>query len=193
MDYMILRATTKDAPFLAETVMSAIGEDHCMHMAGGAYRLPLLRKLFTHLAVAEVSQYSYRNAYVAFTPRGERAGAVICYDGADLARLRQAFIEEANRMLGWNISADDMKSETSDDEIYLDSLMVLPKFRRQGLAMKLIRKAADKAAMARKPLGLLVDHDNPEARRVYVAAGFQSVGERPFAGKMMEHMQRPND
>lgn len=193
MEFMILRATVKDAPFLAETVMSAIGEDHCMHMAGGAYRLPLLRILFTHLAVAEVSQYSYRNAYVAYTPRGERAGAVICYDGADLERLRQAFIDEANHMLGWNITAADMKPETSADEVYLDSLMVLPKFRRQGLGRKLIRKAAEKAAMARKPLGLLVDFDNPSARNLYAGAGFKKVGKRPFAGKMMEHMQLPAD
>lgn len=163
MDFMILRATTKDAPFLAETVMSAIGEDHCIQMAGGEYRLPLLRKFFTLLAVSEVSQYSYRNAFVAYTRRGERAGAIICYDGADLERLRQPFIDEANRLLGWDITAAQMKPETSDDEMYLDSLMVLPKFRRQGLGRKLIGKAAEKAAIARKPLGLLVDFDNPSA------------------------------
>ncbi len=193
MDFMILRATTKDAPFLAETVMSAIGEDHCIQMAGGEYRLPLLRKFFTLLAVSEVSQYSYRNAFVAYTRRGERAGAIICYDGADLERLRQPFIDEANCLLGWDITAAQMKPETSDDEMYLDSLMVLPKFRRQGLGRKLIGKAAEKAAIARKPLGLLVDFDNPSARNLYAGAGFKNVGERPFAGKMMEHMQLPTD
>ncbi len=130
---------------------------------------------------------------MAYTRRGERAGAIICYDGADLERLRQPFIDEANRLLGWDITAAQMKPETSDDEMYLDSLMVLPKFRRQGLGRKLIGKAAEKAAIARKPLGLLVDFDNPSARNLYAGAGFKNVGKRPFAGKMMEHMQLPTD
>lgn len=189
MEFKIRQASREDAPFIAETVMTAIGDTICCNMAGGADKVHLVRELFTSLAAADVSQYSYRNTLIAESPEGDAAGAVVSYDGARLLELREPFIEGANRLLGWNIRREDFTPETSDDEFYLDSLMVSPQFRRRGLAATLISEAAKKAREAGKPLGLLVDHDNPGARRLYVASGFRSVGTRPFAGVDMEHMQ----
>ncbi len=169
--------------------MTAIGNEICCHMAGGAQRLPLVREVFTRLARREDSQYSYLNSLIALDPEGNPAAAIVSYDGARLYELRQAFVDEANALLGWNVTQNDFQDETSADEFYLDSLMVSPAYRRRGLAGRLIALAAQRARENGKPLGLLVDYDNPEARRLYVSTGFRSVGERPFAGTMMEHMQ----
>lgn len=189
MEFKIVPATPSDAGFIADAVMTAIGRDICLKMAGDVDRLDLLREVFTRLGAMEDSQYSYLNSSIAFDPMGNRAGAVICYDGALLHRLRLAFIRVSNDLLGWNLSEIDFTDETSADEVYLDSLMVRPEYRRRGLGGLLIAEASRKAKEAGKPLGLLVDYDNPDARRLYIAQGFRSVGSRKFAGVDMEHLQ----
>ncbi len=189
MNFDIIPARPEDAAFIARAILTAIGDELTLHMAGSADRVRLVEEVFTRLAAREDSQYSYRNTLIAVTPEGERAGAVVCYDGALLYGLRQAFIDEANRLLGWNVTQEEFTDETSPDEVYLDSLMVVPEYRRHGLGTRLIEAAKEKAASMGKPLGLLVDFDNPNARRLYKSVGFRSVGRRPFAGKEMEHLQ----
>lgn len=189
MKFNIIPAKRSDAPFIAKTVLTAIGEELTLNIAGKPARLPLVNEVFTNLAAMDNSQYSYHNTLVAVTPDGKLAGAVVYYDGDKLHTLREAFVKEANRLLGWNITQDDFTDETSSDEVYLDSLMVLPEYRNQGLGAKLIGEVRREAQSAGKPLGLIVDFDNPTARRLYARLGFRSVGRRPFAGKEMEHMQ----
>lgn len=122
-------------------------------------------------------------------PEENVAGVIISYDGALLHPMRERFVEVANEVLGLDIRAEEMHDETSADEIYLDTLCVFEQYRRRGLARKLIQAAVDLHAASGKPVGLLVDYDNPNARALYASIGFRSVGERPFAGVMMEHMQ----
>jgi len=38
-------------------------------------------------------------------------------------------------------------------------------------------------------LGLLVDNDNPNAKRLYEKIGFRVVGEKTLVGHAMEHLQ----
>jgi ribosomal protein S18 acetylase RimI-like enzyme len=38
-------------------------------------------------------------------------------------------------------------------------------------------------------LGLLVDKDNPNAKKLYLKLGFEVVSEKTLAGKEMEHLQ----
>lgn len=188
MEMTISPAIPEDAGFIADVVLGAIGEEHTLHMAGAPERVPLVHKVFKRLAARKDSQYSYCNTIVARTPDGKLAGAAISYDGARLRELRRAFIEEANAILGWNLTEEQFTDETSPDELYLDSLMVLPEFRGNGLGSKLISATREKAREAGKPLGLLVDFENPKARSLYSSIGFVSAGIRPFAGKDMEHM-----
>lgn len=190
MEFKIMPASAADAAFIADTVMGALGPEICENMAGSPERLPLVKEVFTALGAMETSQYSYRNTLIAYDEEGTRAGAVISYDGALLHPLRQAFIDKANEILGWNLSQKDFTSdETSPDEYYLDSLMVAPGFRRRGLGAMLIAAAGKKAREIDKPLGLLVDYDNPRARRLYETLGFCKIDDRMFAGVTMEHMQ----
>lgn len=42
-------------------------------------------------------------------------------------------------------------------------------------------------------LGLLVDKDNPNAKKLYLKLGFEIVGEKALVGKQLEHLQFKND
>lgn len=187
-DFKIIAARKSDAPFIAQAVIDAVGKEIALDFAGSPERLPLVHELFTTLAGREDSQYSYRNSLVALDDGGAVAGVIVSYDGARLHELRKAFIEEAARVLGLVIDEASMPDETSDDEIYLDSLCVFPAYRGHRLATRLIEAAVKSHAGSGKPIGLLVDPDNPRARRLYDSLGFRQEGERPFAGVMMRHM-----
>lgn len=186
MEFRIIPARREDAAFLAEALMTAIGAEVCADIATDQGRL---REVFARTAAREDSQYSYLNALVAVTPDGARAGAIIGYDGARLHELRQAFVDEYNAEFGTALTEEEFDDETDPEEIYIDTLMVRPEYRRQGLAGRLI--AAFGKQHTEKPLGLLVDYTNPNARALYVKSGFAAAGPRPFCGTMMEHMVRP--
>lgn len=193
---IIENAKREDASFIADAIIEAIGEDIATDLAGENCTVKDVHDLFQRLAEREDTQYSYLNTRIARTDCGEAVGACISYDGALLKKLRVHFFKEANTTLGWNVSDDEMESwpgETEPDEFYLDTLMVLPKYRGQGFAKALIADARKKAAITGKPLGLLCDLDNDRAHRLYESAGFRNKGTRPFAGHEMYHMQTVNN
>lgn len=184
---MIEAATATDAPLIAEAIVEAIGPGHCAEMIGSEHRLGELKEVFEQLARAEDTQYSYRNALRAVMPDGTVAGVCICYDGADLHRLRKPFVQLASVLFG--VDAEHVDDETDATEVYIDTLMVRPEYRGRGIAGALLRAAMDKAHATGKPTGLLVAYDNPAAKRLYEREGFVTVAPRPFFGIMMEHMQ----
>jgi len=191
MIYSILpaRNIAEHTDKIACAVVEAIGMDIARNLAGSPDNIHSVYRVFALLAAREDTQYSYRNTLVALTSDDEVAGVIVSYDGARLHELRKPFIETANRILGTKFDETTLEDETSDDEIYLDSICVFEPYRGQGLGRKLIEAAADRHKDSGKPLGLLVDYDNPGARSLYVKLGFKPVGQRPFAGTVMEHMQ----
>lgn len=191
---MIVReGRIEDAEFLATVVTEAIGRELCIGLAGSEDRLPLVTELFTRLAADPDSQYSYRNSLVATDKDGIHAGGIIAYDGARLHLLRKAFAREANRVLGWNVTeeeAENWDDEADADEIYIDSLYVVPEFRKQGVASALLKGIEDRFAMTSKPLGLLVEPENNRALQTYIHWGFRRVGISNFFRTPMIHMQK---
>ncbi len=189
-EFRIRPALRSDAPLIATAVMQAVGDEICLEFAGSPDNLKLVTEVFERLAADDAAQYSYRNSLIAEDSNGQAAGVIIAYDGAELHRLRKRFIEVANAVLGYDMKEADFIDETDSGEVYLDSIFVLPEYRGQGLAGMLINATIDNHKNLGKPAGLLVDPDNPRARRVYERMGFRQVGHRPFAGVMMEHMQK---
>ena len=83
------------------------------------------------------------------------------------------------------------EDETDASEYYLDSLGVLPEYRGCGVGAKLILALKEIAyEKYNKPLGLLVDFENPKAERLYKSLGFERVEEKDFLGHKMWHMVR---
>lgn len=188
----ITDATPEEASLIAEAIMAAIGPEICQGIAGETHSLADVKTLFTRLAAREDSQYSRLNTRVARTDDGTPMGACVSYDGALLRPLRRSFFQEANQLLGWAMTPEEIEKvpeETSADEYYLDTLMVLPQYRGQGVARALIADAAQKAKSARKPLGLLCEANNAPAYRLYTTTGFREIGNRPFAGVQMRHLR----
>ena len=185
----------EDAHFIGKTIVEAMGKDLCIGLANGEENLNKVSRLFTELAATENAQYSYKNALVTTDINGHQIGALICYDGAGLREMRKSFILKANELLNWNVTieeADKWEPETNEREIYLDSLYVVPEYRKQGVASSLIKSAIKKHIQIGKPFGLLVDPKNTKALDLYKNLGFKEDGINCFCGEPMLHLSLKN-
>lgn len=191
---MIIRyGKIEDAEFIASVVTGAIGPELCIGLAGDETRLPLVTELFARLAADPDSQYSYNNTLIATSDDGTLIGGLIAYDGAELRRLRKAFVREANAILGWNVSEEEAENwgdEADTGEIYIDSLYVVPEYRNSGVASALLKGLENRTAGISKPLGLLVEPENHRALQTYTHWGFHEAGVSHFFRTPMIHMQK---
>lgn len=183
----IIEAKREDSPLIGEVVVSAIGEELAHGMAGKKDVKDVI-DTFSRLAARDDSQYSYRNTLKAIDSDGKPMGFIIGYDGARLHELRHAFIEEAEELWGERLDETKIPDETDAEEYYLDSLAVFPQYRGKGVAKALIEAMSQRAQQTGKPLGLLCDKTNIRARKLYENLGFRQVGERYFAGELMDHL-----
>ena len=181
---IIRKATQTDAPHLAEYLLLAM-EDIIYGFAGTTERDKALAFLH-YFTVQEGNQYSYENCWVA-EEHGQLLAAVNLYDGAALDQLRRPVEQYIREVLQRDF---DPGAETAAGEYYIDSLGVNPLLQGKGigaaLLQHLIREYAHQQGLT---LGLLVDRDNPAAKRLYLRLGFESRGEKEFAGKVLEHLQ----
>lgn len=122
---------------------------------------------------------------------GEIAGAVFGYP-ANKEEIIDRPLENYLRSQG---ISDEVKMfvdpEAFPNEWYLDSIAVDEKFRGQGIGSKLLT-AVDRLATheGEKVIGLNVDKGNPNAKRLYLRAGFKDVGELMISSHLYDHMQR---
>ena len=191
MNIRIIPASETHAPYIGRVVTMAIGHDLAAELAGPNHTVGDVERLFTSLAKMQESQYSFQNTLIAVDEENNVMGCVVSYDGANLHQLRRAFITEAKIAIGLELPSEP-DDETDPEEYYLDSLAVFPEYRGQGIAHRLIKAARERAAQLGKPLGLLVSKTNSRARKLYESLGFHPIGERPFAGELMDHLQTPN-
>lgn len=173
---------------IAPLIMEAMNADCCQYFAGPHHTLDDFRKMMTRLVEQDNSQYSYKNTLVAMSDDGTIMGICVMYDGAQLHRLRQAFVRAAHEALGRDFS--NMADETQAGELYIDSLAVEPCYRGRGIATALLRASAARAkAMGIPVVGLLVDKGNPAAERLYNRVGFAYVNDSTWGGHPMRHLQ----
>lgn len=206
----IREASKSQAAEIASLIMTAMTDDCCLYFCGEGYGqedlasgracsrsaeqaslrrsrlLAAFRKMMTMLVEREDSQYSYQNTLVAMDAE-QVVGISVSYDGGCLHELRRAFIEAAKEQIGKDHSG--MDDETQAGELYLDSLAVLPKYRRQGIARKLLLATKERANLLGLPrVGLLVDKDNPVGEALYTSVGFQYVNDNQWGGHPMKHL-----
>lgn len=187
----IVPASIEQAESIASLIMLAMNHECCQNFAGPSHTLEDFHRMMTTLVRRDDSQYSYRNAMVALddnTTDGHPvvAGVIVGYDGADLHRLRETFLQAAKEFLGQDFRG--MDDETQAGEYYIDSLAVNESYRHQGLATLLLKKLIDQKGQ-RQPVGLLVDKGNPGAERLYRSLGFEYVNDTTWGGHEMRHLQ----
>ena len=182
----IVEGTKDQAAEIARLIMTAMTDDCCLYFCGDGFGLNDFHKMMTMLVERENSQYSYRNTLVAMD--GDKViGISVSYDGARLHELRWAFIEAAKKYIGKDHSG--MDDETQAGELYLDSLAVLPEYRRQGIARKLLKGTKERANRLGLPcVGLLVDKDNPIGEALYTSIGFRYINDNQWGGHPMKHL-----
>jgi ribosomal protein S18 acetylase RimI-like enzyme len=134
----------------------------------------------------ENNQYSYQNCWVAETDK-EIVAAVNLYDGARLIELRQPVVEYIRNLHNNDFKPED---ETGPGEYYIDTLGVSLYQRGKGIGSKMLQFLINEFVSKQgKTLGLLVDEENPDAKRLYLKLGFNSAGKKILFGKNMEHLQ----
>ena len=182
----IQEATKSQAADIARLIMIAMTDDCCLYFCGNGYGLDDFRKMMTMLVEREDSQYSYRNTLVAMDGN-KVVGISVSYDGGRLHELRRAFIKAAMEYIGKDHSG--MDDETQAGELYLDSLAVLPEYRCQGIARKLLLATKKRANRLSLPcVGLLVDKGNPVGEALYTSVGFQYLNDNQWGGHPMKHL-----
>ena len=182
----IQEATKSQAAEIARLIMMAMTDDCCLYFCGDGYGLDDFQKMMTMLVEREDSQYSYKNTLVA-KDCNKVVGISVSYDGGRLHEFRRAFIEAAKEYIGKDHSG--MDDETQVGELYLDSLAVLPEYRRQGIARKLLLVTKERANRLGLPcVGLLVDKDNPDGEALYSSVGFRYVNDNHWGGHPMKHL-----
>lgn len=184
MEKIIIRqAVPEDANFIAKVVCTAIAsEEGLRSYCGEEYE-----KVITQIAENKGTQYSWENALIAEVD-GKPAGGIVAYDGALLHPLRSKTWDIIEQHTGKRPSIAD---ETAAGECYLDSLAVMPEYRKKGIAKALLLALSEKVAeMGIDYVGLLVDEDNEKGQALYKSVGFTYVNDSEFLGHKMYHLQR---
>lgn len=135
----------------------------------------------------EDSLYSYSHTIISISET-KLVGVLTAYDAKEHRRLQQKLY----RFLKENyFFIDSLNPETEAEEFYLDALSVDPVFRGQKIGSKLIH-SAEKLALEKKHshIGLLVDLENPKAKRLYERLGFKAVNSVSLGGHHFEHLQK---
>ena len=180
---IVRKAVREDAAVIAEAVAMAIGDERALRNYCGEEYMAVLTEIARH----EATQYSWQYALIAEVD-GAAAGAIVGYDGAMLHTLREGTFATLRNCIGRTPTIVD---ETSAGEYYLDSVAVLHQFRGMGIGRALVSAFCDSAfAQGHRCVGLIVDHENPDAERLYTSLGFRRVGTRPFFNHQMRHLQR---
>ena len=182
---MIIReATIADSELLASYLLLAM--DDIVYKFIGRKDYLAAKNLMLHFVKREQNQYSYQNCLVIET-NGKIIAAINCYDGAKLIQLR----EPVKQYIKTNFNKDfNPEDETQAGEYYIDSLGVNPEWQGKGIGSKLLKFLIEKHVVRNgQTLGLLVDDENPDAKRLYLKLGFKPVGKKFLVGKQLEHLQ----
>jgi len=144
-------------------------------------------QLFEYFFQQENNQYSYKNTLV-YEKGNQIIGSITAYDGALLDALRSPFLDylKDNYQLN-NFYPED---ETEAGEFYIDTVGVSPFFQGKGIGTMLIQSTLEWAKkLNHQRVGLLVDMDNTNAKRLYDRLGFETKSVKVFMGGRYEHMQ----
>lgn len=183
----IRKAVVEDAAFIASNLLLAM--EDIVYKFMGERNHENAKAFLLHFSQRANNQYSYQNCWVAEDNK-EIVAAVNLYDGAKLEELRKPVLEYLKTVYDRDVKPED---ETQAGEYYIDSLGVDPRQQGKGIGSTILQFLIDEFVHKKgKTLGLLVDEENPAAKKLYLKLGFKSVGKKVLVGKTMEHLQMKN-
>lgn len=135
---------------------------------------------------SENNQYSYQNCYVA--ERGnEIIGVVNLYKGSDLEQLRHPVLKYIDQYYATDLHIED---ETQKGEYYIDTIAVKSNEQGNGVGSQMLQHLINEYVTNKKQtLGLLVNENNPNAKKLYLKMGFASAGKKKLLGHQLDHLQ----
>lgn len=185
MDNAIRQASPEDHQQVSPLIVQAMEDLACTFVNSKDPKKAY--PLFDYFFQQPDNQYSFENALV-YEENGQIVGSIIAYDGAFLPKYRKPFLEYI--AAHYNVRDLVIENETMKGEIYIDTLSVNPSFQGKGIGKKLLGAIQIKAkAEGHKKIGLLVDFKNPNAKKLYSALGYKSVGSKQLGDGIYEHLQ----
>lgn len=181
---IIQKATPFDNRQIAPLLLLAM-EDIVYRFIGKESKDSAIRFL-ENLIEQSGNQYSHENCWVMI--ENEQIIATACvYNGKDLHQLRRPVAAYIQHHFHKEFHPED---ETQAGEYYIDCISVSPLHQGKGLGASLLQfLITEYPKKQQQNLGLLVDRDNPSAKRLYLKLGFKIIDERTLTGKPMEHLQ----
>lgn len=184
----IRKAKQEEASIIAPIILLAM-EDIVYSFIGEKSKKKAVSFMSTMISQPH-NQYSYQNAYVGIENE-KIISAAIVYDGSRLPELRKPVADEICQRFNRDFHPED---ETEPGEYYIDSIGVHPDFQGKGFGTEFFRFLIEEYVLnAGQTLGLLVDKDNPAAKKLYLKLGFRYVKDKILEGKEMEHLQIRRD
>lgn len=187
----IRRGLPEDSAEIAPLLLLAM-EDIVYKFIGAESKKKALDFLET-MIFQKGNQYSHENCWIIEDDIREEnessriLGVSLVYEGAELNKLRfpVAFYIKENFNRDFN-----PEDETQPGEIYIDCVAVDPNSQGRGIGSMMFKFLIDYYVKKQKlTLGLLVDNDNPSAKKLYLKLGFKVVSQKSLVGKQMDHMQ----
>ena len=170
-------AREDDAEFLAQVILSAA---HLSDMDVSEDLTAICRRTDT--------LYSWRNARIACAC-GKRAGAMVSYPGDIYVAARSITFPLLPGLTQAQIDATDI--ETLPGEWYLDSLAVLPEFRRAGIGKMLVMDAIERGRNAGyTQCTLLAEKSSTHLVEYYTRLGFAIESSTLYLGNAYWRMVR---
>lgn len=184
---LIRKAKIEDYKAIAPMLLLAM-EDIFFSFIGEASTEKATQAL-EDLIQQKANQYSYENCWVM-----EKESAIIAvanvYDGARLVELRVPVALLITTQFAKDFQPED---ETQTGEMYIDCLAVHPSQQGKGLGKQMVGFLIETYVhQNKKTLGLLVEHSNANAKKLYLSLGFEKVSKKTLAGKTLDHLQCSN-
>lgn len=177
MSYLIRPAMPEDGAFIGKCVCEGIGFEIFEKETDQNREIA---ERIAPLAAREGTLYSYLNTLIAEVD-GEVAGAVISYPGEYYHEWRQETFRDHPYFK--DLDLDVMPDEAGPGEYYIDTLAVLPRFRRRGIGSELMKERIAQVQRGHPDLRitLLVDPENLNGQRIYSRLGFQFINRNVVA------------
>ena len=172
----IRKATIDDAPFIALVVVEALGdgimERYPEHIGGqDRRRLELLAESIRQ----DDTLYSWRHCIIAQDEGGKSLGALVLYKGDEYMQMRKRTFSMLDELITFDV--ESMDAEAQPDELYFDSIAVLPHARGKGLARELLQYGIGIAREKCLPAVVACEPNNLGAKALYESLGFKHDGD----------------